>query len=84
MDAIQRFSAEETFTKGESPPSRAVVQAVADAEETGPVEIPPLYEAIDLEMLNRCLHEYGFDSVTFTYNGYEVVVESKGRVVLYE
>lgn len=73
----------EMVTKGKSPPHETVIQAVADAEGTDPLDTS-LSEAIDLELLKRCLHEYDFDIVSFDYNGYRVDVESNGRVVLTE
>jgi hypothetical protein len=67
---------------GNDPPSRAVVETVADAEGVDPVDLePPLYEVIDAEALDR-LFRGGAGEVTFEYAGYEVTVDSEARVAL--
>ncbi|WP_337652328.1 HalOD1 output domain-containing protein [Halomontanus rarus] len=67
----------------EDTPVYAVVSAVAEAEGTDPVELPPLYEAIDSEALNdlftgRAKSTVG--KVTFQYAGYDVTVNGNGEV----
>nr|WP_273742503.1 HalOD1 output domain-containing protein [Natrinema soli] len=64
-------------------PVFAVVSAVADAEDVDPVELPPLYEAIDPEALNDlCTSRSGSSvgKVEFQYAGHDVVVRGTGEV----
>lgn len=66
--------------------SRAVIEAVADAEDTDPIELPPLYDAIDPDALDSVFFGTKGDAVdgriTFTYHGYEVQVDSDQAVAL--
>ena len=68
---------------GENTPVYAVVSAVADVEQTAPVELPPLYDAIDPEVLNTLFtarSDAGLDQVTFQYAGYTIVIQKSGEV----
>lgn len=63
-----------------------VVTAVADALDTDPLELPPLYEVIDPDALDH-LFETGFPArrrgpglVIFTLADCEVVVHSDGDI----
>ncbi|MBX0325122.1 hypothetical protein EGH21_19005 [Halomicroarcula sp. F13] len=67
---------------GRRPPSWQVVQAVADAENTDPSDLPtPLFETIDTEALDQI-----FDSpqdnrtIHFEYLEYEITVTAGGDV----
>lgn len=71
------------------PPSQAVVEAVAEREGVDPTEIEPpaydpLYAAINPEALDRLFETSGTSSaeasVSFEYEGYDVVVFGDGRV----
>ncbi len=68
--------------------SASVVDALADANDVDPLELDPLYEAIDPDALDSLFsHLVGGDTprhgtVRFTTNGYEVEVTSSGRVHL--
>lgn len=67
----------------ENTPVYAVVSAVAEAEGSDPVELPPLYSAINPEALNDLFmsrSEPAVESVTFQYAGYDVVVRGDGTV----
>lgn len=59
-----------------------IVDAVAEREAVGPLEIPPLYESIDAEALAALFDAPGdgIDHVTFTYYEYEVTVRGPGDV----
>lgn len=66
--------------------SEQVVSAVAAACDIDPLELPPLYDVIDPDALDR-LFEHGalaegnsIGRVTFTMAGCEVVVHSDGAV----
>lgn len=68
--------------------STTVVTAVARASGTDPTELPPLYEHVDPEALNALVtHNFNRPghvdlTVTFTFNGYDVVVSDDGEVVV--
>jgi hypothetical protein len=76
----------ETATGGSDDISRAVVEAVAEAEGVDSVELtPPLYEAVDPDALNRLFAATPSAGrmegrVSFRYNGYEVTVWGDGYV----
>ena len=63
-------------------PLHAVVSAVAEAEDVDPVELPPLYNAIDPDALNALVTSDSstVSTVTFQYAGYAVVVRGEGKV----
>ncbi|MCU4925944.1 hypothetical protein OB905_08090 [Halobacteria archaeon AArc-dxtr1] len=70
-------------------PSLRVVHRVAAAEGVDPTALdPPLYEAVDPAALDQ-LYETATDGdctcpsrVSFRFHGYDVTVESNGRVKL--
>lgn len=66
----------------DSPPSETVVQAIADAEDTTPLELSPLYEAIDPDALNTLFQGRTAGRVTFDYEGYTVTVGQNGEVTI--
>lgn len=52
----------------------AIIETVAGAKGTSALELPPLYEVIDPDCLDR-LVKHGTDiTVSFTYCGYQVHV----------
>lgn len=65
-------------------PSTAVVETVASVAGRDPDEIEPLYESIDPEAMNALLARTTETSVlvTLTLDAYEIVVRSKGDVVV--
>ncbi|MCL9813859.1 HalOD1 output domain-containing protein [Natranaeroarchaeum aerophilus] len=68
--------------------STAVVEALADANDVDPLELDPLYEAVDPDALDSLFSTSDgstgipHGTVRFTTNGYEVEVTSTGRVHL--
>lgn len=60
--------------------STRVVEAVARATDTDPLELPPLYDVVDGDSLDACIAELDDGSLTFTYAGAEVTVASTGTV----
>jgi len=66
----------------------AVVEAVADAESTSPLELEPLATAIDPEALATAVesmdawHDDESGTVTFAYSGYRVAVTGECDVSL--
>lgn len=66
----------------------AVVSAVADAAGADPTALngPPLYDSVDAAALESSLFGEGAPdrSAEFRYLGYRVVVDSDGRIRVYE
>lgn len=63
----------------------AVVDAVAAVAEADPIELPPLYESIDpdaLETLFDRQREGTALEISFSYTGYEIVVEEGDRITV--
>lgn len=65
-----------------------IIEAVADAADTSPHELPPLYEVVDPEALNHLFasnyegETRAAGQVTLVYAGYEIVVHSSGDVTI--
>lgn len=68
----------------ERPPSRTVIEAVAESERIDPADLPPLSHVIDPEALNALFadRESTRGRVRFRYHGYEVTVDGRGQVTL--
>lgn len=67
------------MNEGRSPTHR-VVKAVAMETNSDPLEMPPLYHALDGKSLEHCLEELDEDSLTFSYAGVSVTVFCTGSV----
>lgn len=71
--------------------SEAVIDAVATAAGVDALQLDPLYESVDPDALDTIfmpeasgrLRE-GDASVAFTVSGYDIVVKSYGRIIVYE
>jgi len=64
--------------------SERVVQAVATTSNADPLELPPLYDAVDPDALDALVTGIADGKVTFTYAGYEVTLTSDGAVTTEE
>lgn len=75
-------------TAPQCPPSQAVVERVADAENVDPLALDvPLYDAVDPDALDALFGPTDgaprtTGRVTFVYYGHTVVVASDGTVTL--
>lgn len=82
---ITRVSKRSTATiESGDPPASAVVDAVAEREGVETTALPPLYEAIEPDVLTT-VHDADADSgksVTFEYVGYTITVRADGTIVL--
>lgn len=69
---------------GGADPSRAVIDAVASAEDADPSELDPLNDVIDPDALNGLFADRDVElgRVVFRYHGYTVTVDRHGRVTL--
>ncbi|MWG34010.1 HalOD1 output domain-containing protein [Halomarina oriensis] len=64
----------------ETRPSVAVVEAIAREAGVSPLDLPPLYDAIDPDSLDRLLPQDGTAEMTFRYYGYEVTLSDASDV----
>lgn len=70
--------------------SERVIGAVADARDQDPLDLPPLYDVIDLDALddlftrNSADGTAGLDRVVFTFAGQEITVYRDGDVSVTE
>jgi hypothetical protein len=67
------------------PPSLTVVNCVADRESVDVATLPPLYESIDPDALDKLIEREGYSpfvQVQFEYHGYDVTVGRDGVVRL--
>ncbi|THE65824.1 hypothetical protein D8Y22_06455 [Salinadaptatus halalkaliphilus] len=65
-------------------PSLRVVEALAETTDTDPLELEPLYHAIDPEALDRLFQAdpNGHASVQFEYASHAIEVRSDGTVAV--
>lgn len=63
-----------------------MVETIARREGADPSDLPPLYDAVDTDALDRLAGPRGAGTgdveVTFAYQGYRVTVRGDGRVSL--
>lgn len=80
---------DETYVTSFEPgdrPSESVVRAIATLTDESPIDLTPLYEAIEPDALDslfdhaRRSDESGRQRLTFAYAGYEVLVCDDGTV----
>ena len=68
-------SSQSPVPPGEPSISMTVIERVARIEETDPLSLAPLYDAIDPDLLDSLADADGFTSLEFAYHGYTVSVE---------
>jgi hypothetical protein len=66
----------------DAPASEAVLTAVADRAGTEPAELPPLYDAVDVDALDALFGGGKPGRVSFGYAGYEVTVCGRDQVAV--
>lgn len=64
-----------------------VIKAVAEQTDTDPLDLPPLYEAVDPDVLNVVFEPFHGGgplgtTLAFTYVGHEVTIAYDGEVVI--
>lgn len=70
-----------------TPPSTAVIEAVAAVRDTKPTDMPPLYPRVDPDALDSMFERAaGFDGgdvrISFSYAAREVAVVSDGAILI--
>lgn len=81
------------MTRGEEPgregdwvdgrsPSQAVIETLAEERDTAQKELPPLFEAVDPEALDRLFLDRDPGTVSFSYSGYEITITEAGEIVI--
>ncbi|MFD1515494.1 HalOD1 output domain-containing protein [Halomarina rubra] len=63
-------------------PSVAVVEAVANAEGCDPLDLPPLYDVVDPDSVDRLCPLNGGGEITIRYHGYAVTVRDAERITV--
>ncbi|MFC7232298.1 HalOD1 output domain-containing protein [Saliphagus sp. GCM10025308] len=77
-----------TFDPDEETPAQAIIDAVAAADGREPLSLPPLFDAIDPDALNRLVVQPRSGSIrrswalSFEYGGWLVTVDADHRIVL--
>lgn len=61
-------------------PSEQVVETVAAHAGTRPMDLPPLFDAIDPDALDTVVEGMAEVNLTFEYAGFSVRIDSGGRV----
>ena len=57
-----------------------ILSKVADAEDCGKLDLPPLFEAVDPDALEKLVDHDASFKLSFTYYGYEVEFENPGGI----
>lgn len=67
----------------ETPPSTALVRSVADARDVDPIDLPPLYDAVDADAMDALVGDRNV-TMTVEYHGFLATVRGDGRLELVE
>ncbi|MFC7008591.1 HalOD1 output domain-containing protein [Halalkalicoccus salilacus] len=65
-----------------SSPSVAIIRTLADAKGVDPLELPVLYDVVDLEAMDEILTGSGTSSIKFSYDGLNVLIKSDGCILI--
>ena len=78
MDPTLESNVVTTTISDDRRPSMAVIERCARLEGVDPVDLDPLYDTIDPDVLDSVCEAPGFSSLEFTYCGREVTLRSTG------
>lgn len=81
MSCEQKITENHTLCVQDEPVSTQVVEAVAEMEDTGHTELPPLFDTIDPDALDTIAQENG-GAVSFQYAGYALKVRGTMDIVV--
>ena len=75
----------EYSSESDRSPSDAVIEAIAEAAETDPIELPPLYNYIDPDALDQLIEKHGRVSsqktvLSFRVETWNVFINSDGQI----
>ncbi|AXG09646.1 HalOD1 output domain-containing protein [Haloplanus rubicundus] len=70
-----------------TPPSVAIVEAIAKLEDVDPTSLPPIYESVDSTALDQLIGKDRAEAgstlvVCFDYQGWNVFVRGDGSIVI--
>lgn len=65
-------------------PSEAITMGIAERKGVDQTDLPPLYEVVEPEALDRVVDNENSCRVSFEYAGYEVTVEGANAVTIDE
>lgn len=86
VDGVESGTGTWRVSPGNDGPSVVVPSLVGDALGRDPVDLPPLHEAIDADVLDGFVRDDGPDGararLQFTYVGCEVTVYDDGEIAL--
>lgn len=82
MNFDQSTSSDMVFAVKNGSPSTAVVEAIANAEDCDPADLPPLYGSIDTDALDSLLEGSQGVDISFEHEGYTVNVLGNAEIVL--
>lgn len=60
--------------------SDQVVQTVAERSNTDALELPPLFDTLDSDSLDKLIRGMDEGEVSFAYAGYNITVDSQTRI----
>jgi len=63
-------------------PSEQILTKVANKTDTDVLDLPTLYDTVDVEYLDGTIESLDNGSISFTYCGEEITVASDGTVTL--
>lgn len=70
------------MTWGESSVSTRVVKAVAEYSETDVFDLPPLYDSIDPDALERIIPSMTQGTVSIVYADQRITIDSHGTITV--
>lgn len=67
--------------EGDRPPVSVVLEAISHVTENDELDLPPLYDVIDTEGINRIFHHADDQTVlSFSYDDFNVFLRGDGRI----
>lgn len=60
-----------------------IVEEVAEREQISPLDLPPLYDAIDVDSIEKCIGSANdYAMVHFGYCEYDITIKENGSVLI--
>ena len=64
----------------DTPLAESVVNVIANVKGVDPLDIPPLYDSVDLDAVEALLEDTDTQQIQFRHAGFDVVVTSSGDI----